>query len=278
MENKVTLYIATHNITGKKYFGKTCRWFTKEDLQENYHGSGKHWNNHKNKHGKKDVTMEIYKICSINEADADYVVPIALKFSEENDIVKSKEWANLIPEDGLSGGVKGNKHSEETKSKIALSKLNLTDESKSKMSESAKNRPEVSNQTRNKMRASKLGSSHSEETKSKMSEFSKGKPKSDEHKSNISKAKSGESHHLFGKQLSIEHKTKISESLKGREKSEETRAKLSSSQKGKSLTEEHKANIRIAKSNMPIKVCFYCGKEGKGGNMTRYHFENCKNK
>ena len=121
---------------------------------------------------------------------------------------------NLIPEDGLSGSIKGNKHSEETKSKIALSKLNLTDESKARISESAKNRPEVSNQTREKMRASKLGSSHSEETKSKMSKSSKGKPKSDEHKSNISKAKSGESHHLFGKQLSIEHKTKISESLK----------------------------------------------------------------
>lgn len=278
MENKVTLYIATHNKTGLKYFGKTSRWFTKEDLQENYHGSGKHWSNHRNKHGKKDVTMEIYKICSLNESDEDYVVPIALKFSEENDIVKSKEWANLIPEDGLSGGVKGNKLSEETKFKIALSKLNLTDESRSKMSESAKNRPEVSNQTRDKMRASKFGSSHSEETKSKMSKSSKGKPKSNEHKSNISKAKSGESHHLFGKQLSIEHKTKISESLKGREKSEETRAKLSSSQKGKSLTEEHKAAIRIAKSNMPIRVCPHCGVEGKGGNMTRYHFENCKNK
>ena len=53
MEDKVTLYIATHNITGKKYFGKTCKWFTQKDLQENYNGSGKHWNRHKNKHGKK---------------------------------------------------------------------------------------------------------------------------------------------------------------------------------------------------------------------------------
>ena len=278
MKDKVTLYIATHNKTGLKYFGKTTKWFTQESLQKNYHGSGKYWIKHKKKHGEKDVTMEIYEICSLNESDDDYVEPIALRFSEENHIMESEEWANLIPEDGLSGSIKGNKHSEETKSKIALSKLNLTDESKARISGSAKNRPEVSNQTRDKMRASKLGVSHSEETKSKMSKSSKGKPKSDEHKSNISKAKSGESHHMFGKQLSIEHKTKISESQKGREKSEETRAKLSSSQKGKSLTEEHKANLRIAKANMPIKVCFYCGKEGNGGNMTRYQFENCKNK
>ncbi len=278
MEDKVTLYIATHNVTGKKYFGKTTKWFTQESLQKNYHGSGIYWKKHKKKHGDKDITMEIYQICSLHESDKNYVEPIALAFSEENHIMDSKEWANLIPENGLSGCVKGNKLSEETKSKISLSKLNLTDESKSKMSKSAKNRPEVSNQTRDKMSASKLGVSHSEETISKMSKSAKGKQKSDEHKANISKAKSGESHHMFGKQLTIEHKTKISESLKGREKSEETRAKLSSSQKGKSLTEEHKANIRIAKENMTITVCCYCGKEGKGGNMTRYHFENCRNK
>ena len=278
MKDKVTLYIATHNKTGLKYFGKTTKWFTQESLQKNYHGSGKYWIKHKKKHGEKDVTMEIYEICSLNESDDDYVEPIALKFSEENHIMESEEWANLIPEDGLSGSVKGNKHSEETKSKIALSKLNLTDESKARISKSAKNRPEVSNQTRDKMRASKLGVSHSEETKSKMSNSAKGKPKSNEHKANISKAKSGESHHMFGKSLTEEHKNKISDSQKGREKSEETRAKLSSSQKGKSLTEEHKANIRIAKSNMPIAICCYCGKEGKGGNMTRYHFENCRNK
>lgn len=24
------------------------------------------------------------------------------------------------------------------------------------------------------------------------------------------------------------------------------------------------------------RVCPYCGKEGSGGNMTRYHFNNCK--
>ena len=30
--------------------------------------------------------------------------------------------------------------------------------------------------------------------------------------------------------------------------------------------------------NMKIFVCPHCRKEGKGGNMTRYHFENCKGK
>ena len=38
MKNKVTLYIATHNTTGLKYFGKTIKYFDTYSLQENYHG------------------------------------------------------------------------------------------------------------------------------------------------------------------------------------------------------------------------------------------------
>lgn len=120
INDKVTLYIATHNKTGLKYFGKTIKYFTKEELQKNYHGSGKHWTNHLKKHGD-NVTMEIYGIFSLNENDIDYVAPIALKFSEENNIVKSKEWANAIPENGLGGGVKGIKFSEEHKKNIGKS-------------------------------------------------------------------------------------------------------------------------------------------------------------
>ncbi len=119
MEGKVCLYIATHNKTGLKYFGKTCKWFTVEDLQKNYHGSGIYWNKHLKKHGK-NITMEIYSICSLNEENEDYVKHIALKFSEENNIVKSKKWANLIPENGLDGIA----HSEYTKKKIGLGNKN----------------------------------------------------------------------------------------------------------------------------------------------------------
>lgn len=121
MEDKVTLYIATHNITGKKYFGKTCRWFSKEDLQKNYHGSGADWREHLKEH-TDDVTMEIYQICSLNESDEDYVKPIALKFSYENNIFNSLHWLNMVPENGLDGGVigqRGVKWSVETRSKLA---------------------------------------------------------------------------------------------------------------------------------------------------------------
>lgn len=43
----------------------------------------------------------------------------------------------------------------------------------------------------------------------------------------------------------------------------------------KSVTESN--NRRTGqKLNMKLVKCPQCGKEGKGGNMTRYHFDNCK--
>ena len=123
MKDKVTLYIATHNITGKKYFGKTVKWFTEEDLQKNYHGSGVNWCEHIKEFGD-DITMKIYKICSLNESDEDYVVPIALRFSYDNNIFNSLHWMNMVPENGLNGGSQGTKASEETKRKQSLSKQN----------------------------------------------------------------------------------------------------------------------------------------------------------
>ena len=96
-KNQVTLYIATHNQTGLKYFGKTIRFFTEIDLQNYYHGSGIYWNYHLNKHGD-DVTMIMYGIYSLLE-----VKEIALKFSEENNIVESDIWANLVEENGIDG-------------------------------------------------------------------------------------------------------------------------------------------------------------------------------
>lgn len=134
MVDKVTLYIATHAITGKKYFGKTICYFTKEELQKKYHGSGEYWNKHLNKHGDY-VLMEIYRICSLDETDEDYVKPIALKFSEENDIVKSTDWANMIPENGLDGIV----HTQETRNKIGRAGKNkiISIEQKELLSEQA---------------------------------------------------------------------------------------------------------------------------------------------
>jgi hypothetical protein len=145
------LYIKQHSITGLKYFGKTIK------DPYTYNGSGKRWCNHIKVHGKEHIVTlwvsEPYTDTSIAE--------FALKFSAENDIVNSKKWANLIPENGLGGGApfKCRKH---------------TDESKATMSEA------------------KRGKSFSDEHKANISTSKKGNPLSKEHKAKLSAIKMGE--------------------------------------------------------------------------------------
>jgi len=98
MKNQITLYIATHNITGLKYFGKTTRYFTQEDLQKSYHGSGTEWLLHLKEFGD-DVTMEIHGIYNLEDVENK-----ALVFSLINEITESELWANMKSENGLDGG------------------------------------------------------------------------------------------------------------------------------------------------------------------------------
>lgn len=88
------LYIKQHSITKKKYYGKT----TKDPYT--YNGSGPYWIDHINKHGKEYVvTIEVSKIYTDTR-----IVEDALRFSKDNNIVESNEWANQKPENGLDGG------------------------------------------------------------------------------------------------------------------------------------------------------------------------------
>jgi hypothetical protein len=90
------LYIKQHSVTGLKYFGKT----TKED-PVSYLGSGIHWKRHIKKHGTEHVKTLWYQSFQDEKSLIDY----ATKFSKENNIVESKEWANLKEENGLDGGM-----------------------------------------------------------------------------------------------------------------------------------------------------------------------------
>lgn len=139
----IYLYIKTHNVTGLKYFGK-C----KTDPFK-YPGSGKYWKRHISKHGN-DVSTTIY---AEFKEETDMLVETAIKFSIENNIVDSSEWANLIPENGLSGGSFKEHFTQETKHKMSLAKRKLieergtdcfshphTEETKRKMSEDRRGR------------------------------------------------------------------------------------------------------------------------------------------
>jgi hypothetical protein len=100
------LYIKTHNLTGLKYFGKT----TQDPMR--YVGSGKYWSRHLKIHGN-DVSTEIIRFFIFE----DECRLFALRFSLENDIVKSDLWANLKEENGVDGWQPG-PMSEETKEKL----------------------------------------------------------------------------------------------------------------------------------------------------------------
>ena len=154
----IYLYVAEHNSTGLKYFGKTI------NPKKSYKGSGSRWFRHLKKHGW-DVTMNyIAEFDDIGEASS-----FALKFSEEHNIVNSCAWANCRPENCFDGGVIGVSHSEERKRRI---------------SEGCK---KSWNEERRINQSLKLkGLKRTEETKDKM----KG-PLSDQHKQKLSDVRKG---------------------------------------------------------------------------------------
>jgi hypothetical protein len=86
---------------------------TSADDPHKYKGSGKHWKRHIRIHGYK-VDTEIY----FQSENVDEAAQIAIKFSKENNIVESKEWANMIEENCIIGWSKGVVFSEEHKQNL----------------------------------------------------------------------------------------------------------------------------------------------------------------
>ena len=92
----------------------------------------------------------------------------------------------------------------------------------------------------------------------------------------------------LGKPKTEEHRRKLSEAHKGMKKPWAAMAGFGN--KGKPKSKEHIEAVSIALSrpevkekwsktwaNKPLVVCPHCGVEGSH-NMTRYHFDNCKDK
>lgn len=98
MYKPTALYVKTHNKTGFKYFGKTTRL----SCVHTYKGSGIHWRRHLKVHGD-DYTTELLGIWQ----DADRLKKFAVKFCQDNNVVKSEQWANMVLEEGLQGASTG---------------------------------------------------------------------------------------------------------------------------------------------------------------------------
>jgi hypothetical protein len=184
------LYIKKHNKTKLKYFGRT----TSND-PITYQGSGNYWRRHLKKHGN-DVSTLWYHLYDNKEI----IKEEALAFSSSHNIVDSKEWANLMPEDGINGSVVGRKTkppSEETRRKISEALKRRTtpnirkphsDETKEKIRIAIKNKGPRSEETRRKISIGNTGNIVSAETREKISNAGKGRkcPKSPEHRQKIS--------------------------------------------------------------------------------------------
>lgn len=129
----IYLYVKTHNKTGMKYLGKTC----KENVHE-YPGSGKRWLRHLNKHGY-DYSTEIL----FSTDDPELFKEKALEYSNYFNVVDSNEWANLMEESGTGGD---NSHNIDYQSLVYTRMSNgktwvQTPESNQKRSNSMKGRP-----------------------------------------------------------------------------------------------------------------------------------------
>jgi hypothetical protein len=212
------LYIKQHTITGKSYFGKTTR-----PDPEKYMGSGKHWIRHYKYHGKEHVTTIWFCLFY----DKEECNKFALMFSEQQDIVKSKEWLNQIVETGLDwyqDGSSGYIMSEEHKKKIGYANRGRT----FKTQPGGTTKFEKGGTPHNK---GKVGKPWTEERRAKQLESNKNRVKAPkkqrmnkEELSEFRKQFSGENHPQFGKEKSVETRQKISETLKARNKLKEHHA------------------------------------------------------
>ena len=116
-----------------------------------------------------------------------------------------------------------------------------------------------------------IGRKLSQETKDKISIGNKCKIFSKESKLKMSESQ---------KNRSKEINNKIAETLRGQKLSQETKDKISLSNKGRKLSLETRNKMSKSRKGKTLKksICKYCERLFSGGNMKRWHGDNCKNK
>ena len=96
----------------------------------------------------------------------------------------------------------------------------------------------------------------------------------------------GKDHQMFGKVHTDESRQKMRLAKVGKLRgsfSAEHREKIKLAQIGRKFTEEHKDKLKLAKvgatriKNKTV-ICPHCNKQGGSSGMSRYHFDNCKEK
>lgn len=150
-----------------------------------------------------------------------------------------REWNTMSP-NGYNlrgGGDSGGAHSDETKERLRAAKIGTTHtpETRAKISTISKNQPP---ETREKQRAARLGLKRDAKTRARMAAAMVGKKRSLEGCANIKAAKQN---------MPQATRDKLSAANTGKKASDETRAKLSIAHKGRLHTPEARAKISISK-------------------------------
>lgn len=249
----IYLYIKQHSVTGLKYFGRT-----ESDNPFKYPGSGIRWTRHYKKHGKRHIkTLEIWGF-----DNQELCTEFALKFSADNDIVQSKDWANLIPENGLriSANLKTQKEVNQS----------ISDTLKRKYKSG-----EISASNRNK------GKSISDETKAKISQTWKRKtsdPNYIHHTTGIAPWNKGLTGSVpWNKGLTLPPQTEDSNRKRSTTLKELYKTKPGNRKNCAPWNKGITGSIPWNKGfKMPTIKCPHCHKEGDNANMKRWHFDNCK--
>ena len=178
----------------------------------------------------------------------------------------------------ISKAIKGRKLSKEHVAKLPQNqkgfKPNLSEETRRKFAENSRNRI-VKDETREKCRLINLGKETSPETRAKIREARLGKSYPAYEIECPHCGKTGSSRimgrwHLdnckHNPELSVSERSSLIEEGKRNIKNAiERYAELSRS-----------GEVKRAKRVYKKATCPHCNKEGAGGNMTRYHFDNCK--
>ena len=237
------MYQLTNKVNGRIYIGvHSCEG---EFLDGKYFGSGVAIGRAVEKYGESAFSREVLQECSTREevmmAEAEIVT---------TDFIEDRNNYNLIT--GGQGQVPSSK-------------------TKKKMSESASSRPPIS-----------------EETRSKISENTKRMAGSADWRARQKERMSGENNPFFGKTHSKETIATIAYKNRGKVVGEDTKVKLSEAQRkrvseGRGFighTTESRRKISEAQKGVKLveRTCPHCELTGRGGNMKRYHFDNCKYK
>ena len=199
MKDKICgIYMIRNKVNSKVYIGQTTdiygRWGEHLcALRGEYHANN-HLQRSWNKYKEHNFEFSIVEECKENELDDREIYWIA----------KYDSYHNGYNQTLGGGGVRGFKHSDETKQKISESTKgenapwygkHRSEETKIKIGEASKER--WANPENHPM----YGKNHTEESKKKISESHKGKILTDEHKAKLSKASSGENNPMYGVRL-----------------------------------------------------------------------------